>query len=300
MNTHTPTRWSLAAAMSQRASPVPLTMGIMNITPDSFSDGGKLSTPAAVISRISALERLHVDIIDIGGESTRPGASRISEELELRRVVPVFDEISRRPASFAVSIDTMRARVAAAVVARGADIINDVSGGCADPSMLCTVRDSETSFIIGHWPKLIPTDLRYSQRAIPKASLAATRVAVELRNLVDRAVDRGIGAHRILVDPGIGFGKDAETNWEILSNIALVRETVKVPIALGVSRKRFLACPSSNSDPRSRDFATSALHSWIASTDAVTVLRAHNVQALQQSLSVSRSLRARTSGRRLQ
>ena len=287
----------LAGIEDESRAGLPLAMGIMNITPDSFSDGGALCDPAAIRSQVRTFQKHRVDILDIGGESTRPGARRITEDLELRRIIPVLVDIACESDHPTISVDTMRAGVADVALTHGATIINDVSGGGADATMLSTVRGSGAYYVIGHWPRYIPPGMRQPDGAGQDSG--ATNVAVELRRLVDRAVDAGIDPARIFADPGIGFDKNAETNWAIVSNLGMLRKIADVPLVLGVSRKRFLGRTSSAAEPRDRDFATSALHGWIASSGAVAVVRAHNVQALQQALDVGRQLKTYASwGRR--
>tara|TARA_B100001146_G_scaffold213713_1_gene214329 strand:- start:7653 stop:8543 length:891 start_codon:yes stop_codon:yes gene_type:complete len=208
-------------------------MGVVNVTTDSFSDGGRYLDTGAAISHGLALWAAGADILDVGGESTRPGAERVDPSIERDRVVPVIRALAQRGAW--ISIDTMNASTALAAVDSGARIVNDVSGGLADAAMLPAVAETDAEIILGHWRG--PSREMY---APAQYADVAAEVTAELAERVAAARDAGIGADRIIVDPGIGFGKRPEQNWEVLRALPqLVAAGQRV--LLGTSRKRFLA-----------------------------------------------------------
>ena len=204
-------------------------MGILNVTPDSFSDGGKYLDPKDAIARGIEMLNEGVDIIDVGGESTRPGAQRITAEEELNRVLPVITELKKLGAK--VSVDTMRASIAQA---SGADIINDVSGGKADPKMFETVAQLNTPYVLMHW-RGHSTEM--DQKAIYQN--VVTEVISELMSQVELAMAAGIKKENLILDPGLGFAKNVEQNWEIVNNISEFQK-LGYPLLIGGSRKRFL------------------------------------------------------------
>lgn len=210
-----------------------LVMGVVNVTTDSFSDGGRYLDTGAAISHGLALWAAGADILDVGGESTRPGAERVDPSIERDRVVPVIRALAQRGAW--ISIDTMNASTALAAVDSGARIVNDVSGGLADAAMLPAVAETDAEIILGHWRG--PSREMY---APAQYADVAAEVAAELAERVAAARAAGIAADRIIVDPGIGFGKRPEQNWEVLRALPdLVAAGQRV--LLGTSRKRFLA-----------------------------------------------------------
>ena len=210
-----------------------LVMGVVNVTTDSFSDGARYLDTGAAISHGLALWAAGADILDVGGESTRPGAERVDPSIERDRVVPVIRALAQRGAW--ISIDTMNASTALAAVDSGARIVNDVSGGLADAAMLPAVAGTDAEIILGHWRG--PSREMY---APAQYADVAAEVTAELAERVAAARDAGIGADRIIVDPGIGFGKLPEQNWEVLRALPqLVAAGQRV--LLGTSRKRFLA-----------------------------------------------------------
>ena len=210
-----------------------LVMGVVNVTTDSFSDGGRYLDTGAAISHGLALWAAGADILDVGGESTRPGAERVDPSIERDRVVPVIRALAQRGAW--ISIDTMNASTALAAVDSGARIVNDVSGGLADAAMLPAVAETDAEIILGHWRG--PSREMY---APAQYADVAAEVTAELAERVAAARDAGIGADRIVVDPGIGFGKRPEQNWEVLRALPQVVAAGQ-RVLLGTSRKRFLA-----------------------------------------------------------
>ena len=209
-----------------------LVMGILNVTPDSFADGGEyLDSESAITYGLHMVED-GADIIDIGGESTRPGADRVPEGEEQARVIPVIRALAE--SSVEISADTMRASTAKLAVEAGATIINDVSGGAADSQMFATIADLGCKYILMHWRG-------HSKDMNSKAIYAdvVTEVIAELNSQLVKALEAGIKREKIILDPGIGFAKDAEHNWEILRRIDEFA-ALSYPILIGHSRKRFL------------------------------------------------------------
>jgi dihydropteroate synthase len=221
-----------------------LVMGILNVTPDSFADGGLHFDEALAISHGLEMIEDGVDIIDIGGESTRPGAERVPEEEEQARVIPVIRELAKQ--KVLISVDTMRASTAQLAVEAGASIVNDVSGGAADPEMFSTVAALGCKYTLMHWRG-------HSKEMNSKAIYddVVSEVIEEVTLQLDKALAAGIKRENIILDPGIGFAKDAEHNWEILNR---VDEFVALgyPVLIGHSRKRFLGGDS----PDEREAAT--------------------------------------------
>jgi dihydropteroate synthase len=209
-----------------------LVMGILNVTPDSFADGGKHFTFEHAVQRGLQMIEEGVDIIDIGGESTRPGAERVSAEEEQRRVIPVIKALVGKGAD--ISIDTMRASTARLAVEAGAVIVNDVSGGAADPDMFATVADLGCKYTLMHWrghSKDMNTFAQYDD--------VVTEVIQEVTLQLDKALAAGIKRENIVLDPGLGFAKDAEHNWEILNRLEEFT-ALGYPVLIGHSRKRFI------------------------------------------------------------
>ena len=240
-----------------------LVMGVVNVTPDSFSDGGRFLSADAAIAQGRALALAGADILDIGGESTRPGAERVSVDEELSRVIPVIAALAAD--GYFVSVDTMRGVVATEAVRAGACIVNDVSGGQAEPDMLPAVREMDVPYILMHWRG--HGDVMNS---LANYDDPLHDVATELSRRVDAAVANRIDPHRIVLDPGLGFAKNADHNWAILKGI----ETLKLlgrPILIGASRKRFLGELLAEADGTPR-----AVFARDAATDAVTAIAAHH------------------------
>src|SRR3712207_1056219 len=190
-------------------------MGVVNVTPDSFSDGGRYATPETAIAHGLRLLGDGADILDIGGESTRPGATRPLVEEELARVVPVVTALAE--AGAVVSVDTMRAEVAAAALAAGASYVNDVSGGLADPEMLGVVAGSDATYVAMHWRAHSDRMTDFATYDEPGGVVAAVRQELSAR--VEAIVGAGVEADRVVLDPGLGFAKRGEHNWELLRRI---------------------------------------------------------------------------------
>jgi dihydropteroate synthase len=265
-----------------------LVVGVVNVTPDSFSDGGAWFDPAAAITHGLDLVAEGADIIDIGGESTRPGAIRPEVSEELRRVLPVIRELAA--AGACVSIDTMRAVVAAPAIAAGARLVNDVSGGKADPGMLAVVAESGVPFVCMHWRG-------HSEDMQSKASYAdvVTEVITELRTQLDAATRFGIAPDKLIIDPGFGFAKTGEHNWQLLQRLEEF-DVLERPMLAGVSRKAFLGWLLADADgsPRptkDRDDATAALTAVLA-LRGVWGVRVHSVRASRDAIAVAQRLLA--------
>lgn len=257
-----------------------LVMGIVNATPDSFSDGGHFIDPDVAIRHGMDLAAAGAAIVDVGGESTRPGASDVSEADELRRVVDVVAGLAA--AGVVVSIDTMRARVARAAVEAGASIVNDVSGGEADPAMRSTVAELGVDYAIMHWPSL-----SHEVAALNRDVCEVVRD--DLARLVESAVSAGVAPDRIIVDPGIGFGKSYDDNWALLRGLDRLA-TLGHRVLVGASRKRFLGDVLDGREPTGRDVATAAVSMWCA-LHGVWAVRTHDVSAQLDAIAVAQRLR---------
>ncbi len=249
-----------------------LIMGILNITPDSFADGGRYNSFENAIKHAREMINEGVDIIDIGGESTRPGAERVSEDEEMSRVIPVITELAKD--GVRISIDTMRASTAQAAVAAGAHIINDVSGGLADPAMLETAAAVKTPYIAMHW-RGASKDM--NSRAIYTDVVAD--VICELEARISAAIDAGITRDNLIIDPGLGFAKEAAHNWEIIDHIDQF-VGLGYRVLVGGSRKRFLGGDS----PDGREAASVELTKRL-STSGIWGVRVHSVKPHKAALS---------------
>lgn len=262
----------------------PLVMGVVNVTPDSFSDGGRYLDPAAAIAHGLALVADGADIVDVGGESTRPGAARVAVAEELRRVVPVVRALAVE--GVRVSIDTMRAAVAAAALDAGATIVNDVSGGLADAEMPGLVAASGARFVMMHWRG---HSARMDDLAVYGDVVADVRG--ELAARVAALTEAGVAPDQIVLDPGLGFAKQAEHNWEILRRLDELR-ALGYPVMLGASRKRFLGALLPEGAPvEQRDLATAVLSALVAG-HGLWAVRVHDVRSTRVALDIARRLHA--------
>jgi dihydropteroate synthase len=257
-------------------------MGIVNVTPDSFSDGGRWSDHASAVEHGLELLAHGADILDIGGESTRPGATRPLVAEELDRVVPVIADLAAAGAR--VSVDTMRAEVAAAALAAGASIVNDVSGGLADPGVLDVVADSEATYVAMHWRA--HADHMAEFTTYEDGVVAGVCRELEARAEACRAA--GIDDSRVVLDPGLGFAKTADQNWELLAGLDRVQALGR-PVLVGASRKTFLgrllAGPDGVRPVDQREHAGVALAVLLARR-GVWALRVHDVLATADALAV--------------
>lgn len=253
----------------------PQILGILNVTPDSFSDGGHWEDPAAAIEHASELFEQGADIIDVGGESTRPGAERIDPDDERRRVLPVVRELAAR--RIPVSVDTVNARTAAECIAAGAVIVNDVSGGLADPGMAEVIAESGVHYVVMHWRGGASIEPRYTD--------VVGEVRQELRDRLAELVVAGVRPEQLVIDPGLGFAKSAEHNWQLLGRLD---ELVSLGhgVLVGASRKRFLGALLPEGAPMGdRDLPTAVVSALAASAGAWAV-RVHDVPSTRLALDV--------------
>jgi dihydropteroate synthase len=240
-------------------------MGILNVTPDSFADGGRHDTYEKAVARGLEMIAEGVDIIDIGGESTRPGADRVSAKEEQARVLPVIEKLSQ--SGIPISIDTMRAETAVLAIEAGASIVNDVSGGIADDLMHESVAEMGCPYILMHW-RGHSKDM--NSRAI--YTDVVSEVISEMQSQIDLALKAGIARNNLIIDPGLGFAKEAEHNWEILDRIDEIT-ALGYPVLIGGSRKRFLG----GSTPDEREEATIALTKSLLDKN-IWAVRVHSVK----------------------
>jgi dihydropteroate synthase len=250
-------------------------MGVLNVTPDSFSDGGRWTDLDAAVAHGVQMRADGADLVDVGGESTRPGAQRVAAEIERDRVVPVIRALTS--AGVPVSVDTYRAAVAAAAVEAGATVVNDVSGGLGDTQMADVVRAAGCPWILMHWRGHSAT-----MQQLAQYDDVVSDVCRELRARVDAAVSRGVDANRLAVDPGLGFAKTAEHNWALLARLDELHG-LGLPILVGASRKSFLGALLAAADgtPRpvdEREHATTAITAYCA-LHRVWGVRVHEVPA---------------------
>ena len=260
-----------------------LVMGILNITTDSFADGGKYLSKSDAITQGRRLIAEGVDIIDVGGESTRPGAERISEEDELTRVIPVVNELVKDGA--VISVDTMRAEVAKQAIAAGATYINDVSGGLADEKMAQVIASNPNiQYIVMHWRG---HSKNMQEQAIYED--VVKEVKDELDERVTELLKAGVQAEQIILDPGIGFAKEPEHNWEILKNIERF-QLLGYPLLIGASRKRFLGELVNAKETDDREAASIALTAELARLN-IWGVRTHSVKPHRDAIAVIDRLR---------
>ena len=265
-----------------------LVMGVLNVTPDSFSDGGEWLEPAAAINHGLDMLEEGADIIDVGGESTRPGASRPDVSEEFRRVMPVIRELVA--AGACVSIDTMRAAIAEPAIAAGARLVNDVSGGKAEPGLLRLVAEAAIPYVCMHWRG-------HSEDMQSRASYddVVAEVIAELRIQLDEAERAGVAGNKLIIDPGFGFAKTGEHNWQLLRRLEEF-EILGRPLLVGVSRKTFLgrllaAADGSPRPAKQRDDATTALTAVLA-MQGVWGIRVHSVRASRDAIAVAQRLQS--------
>lgn len=251
-------------------------MGVLNVTDDSFSDGGRYLDPDSAVEHGLALAADGADIIDVGGESTRPGATRVDPEVETARVLPVVKSLAAQ--GITVSIDTMHARVAQAALANGAQIVNDVSGGRADPAMAPLLAEAGVLWVLMHW-RPVAAD---NPHRVPDYRDVVADVRADLLTSVDDAVAAGVDPANLVIDPGLGFAKTGQHNWALLHGLPKLVAT-GVPVLLGASRKRFLGTLLAGSDgtPRpadGRETATAVI-SALAQLHGIWGVRVHDVRA---------------------
>jgi dihydropteroate synthase len=263
----------------------PVVMGVLNVTPDSFSDGGRYTRLDDAVTHAVLMRVQGAALVDVGGESTRPGAERIDAATEQRRVLPVLRELTA--AGVPASIDTTRASVASAALAAGAVLVNDVSGGLADPEMAKVVAEADVPWVLMHW--------RGHSRDMATLAIyrdVVTDVRDELRARADAAMDAGVRPDQLIVDPGIGFAKHAEHNWRLSAHLDMLIG-LGFPVLFGASRKsylgRLLAGPDGEPRPVDRREAATLATSLLAAQAGVWGLRVHEVEATVDALAVWRA-----------
>jgi dihydropteroate synthase len=284
----------------------PLVMGVLNVTPDSFSDGGLYDSVSPALDHARLLIMGGANVIDVGGESTRPGAPRVAPEVELSRVIPVIDAIVEELAKtqrrdVLISIDTMNATTALAAVSAGAHIINDVSGGLADPKMFSVAAATGAQLVISHW-RGFSSGMDQLNTYVDLAG----EVAAELKLRIDAAVSAGVARSKIIVDPGLGFAKDMAQNWELVARLDEL-DKLGLPILVGASRKRFIAgaldvdldqedSASGQVNNQRRDLATAVLTALLLQRKLWGV-RVHNVIATSDAIAIVEALRFADDGK---
>jgi dihydropteroate synthase len=267
-------------------------MGILNVTPDSFSDGGRFLDRDDAVAHGLRLRAQGADLVDVGGESTRPGALRVDAATEIARVVPVLRELAAHGVS--CSVDTTRAAVAEAALEAGAGIVNDVSGGLADPAMATTMARCKVPWVLMHWRG---PSARMDELARYRDVVADVRAELVAR--VDAAVLAGVDPAALVLDPGLGFAKTAQHNWALLRHLEVLAE-LGFPLLIGASRKRFLGTLLAEADgtprrPDGRETATAAVSALAAAAGAWGV-RVHDPAASRDAVAVATAWQRGTSG----
>ena len=262
---------------------VPVVMGVVNVTEDSFSDGGLFLDRDRAVERAMALVAAGAAIIDVGGESTRPGATRVAPELESSRVLPVIRDLAA--AGVTVSIDTMHSSVAAAALENGAQIVNDVSGGRADPNMAAVLAEAKAPWVLMHW-RSVRADAPHE---VPAYADVVGEVREDLLRSVDDAVAAGVDPAKVIIDPGLGFAKTAQHNRELLRALPTFVAT-GFPVLVGASRKRFLGAllegPDGVMRPAAGRETATAVISALSVLNGAWGVRVHDVQASVDALKV--------------
>ncbi len=258
-------------------------MGVINLTPDSFSDGGDLNSSRKVLNQVRNFLKNGVDIIDLGAQSTRPGAEEIGSKKELKRLIPILRKIRSKYPEILISVDTFNSEVAYQSLLNGANWINDVTGGRRDEKILDVVSEFNCPFVITHSrgsSKNMNDFLKYNN--------VSQDVIYSLKSLINKAVDKKISRDNLILDPGIGFSKDLSSNLEILKNLDLFKK-LNFPILIGASRKRFIGEILTEINPKQRDIGTLAI-SCLCSQLNIHLVRVHNVEMNYQILKVADSI----------
>lgn len=259
-------------------------MAVLNITPDSFSDGGDYLAPAAALAQARRLVDEGADILDIGGESTRPGAAKVTTSDELIRVIPVIEAIRRAGINTPISIDTTKAAVARAAIAAGADIVNDVTALCGDDQMATTVAELGVPAILMH----MQGTPRTMQNA-PRYGSVTAEVTTALGQRVHHAIAHGIHRRALAIDPGIGFGKSVTHNLRLLKGLPQLA-ALGLPVLVGTSRKSFIGTLLNDAPPTGREWGTAATVAWAVAHGAQMV-RVHSVKEMAQVVSIVQAIR---------
>lgn len=264
----------------------PLVMGVVNVTPDSFSDGGRYADPQAAIDHARSLLAGGADLLDVGGESTRPGSARTAAEEQTRRIRPVIEGLARELGeSCLISVDTTRTSVARAALDGGATLINDISAGTDDPEIFRLAAERNAPIVLMHMQGQPAT-----MQVNPSYGNVLREVAEYLRERAGAATHVGVAKHRILLDPGIGFGKAVPHNLELLRRLSELT-SLGHPLVLGTSRKGFLGKIAGETEPRDRLFATAASVAWCVANGAA-VVRVHDVEPMARVVRVIRAIQA--------
>ncbi len=255
-------------------------MGVINLTPDSFSDGGDLNSPKKVIDQVNQFIKNGADIVDLGAQSTRPGAEEIGPDIEIKRLIPYLKLIKSEYPEILISIDTFNSEVANEALLNGANWINDVTGGRRDKKILDVVSKFKCPFVITHsrGNSQNMNELSYYENVL-------SDVQYSLDNLIKNALEKNISERNIIVDPGIGFSKDIIHNLEILRNLNVFKKW-NLPILIGASRKRFIGEILNEKNPKERDIGTLAI-SCLCSQFNIDIVRVHNVKLNYQILKVA-------------
>ena len=255
-------------------------MGVINLTPDSFSDGGDLNSTKKILDQVDHFLSNGVDIIDLGAQSTRPGAEEVGSKIEIKRLIPYLKLIRSEYPDILISIDTFNSDVAHEALLNGADWINDVTGGRRDNKILNIVSEFNCPFVITH-----SRGNSQNMNELSKYDNVLNDVKCSLENLIKNALEKSISRKNIIVDPGIGFSKDLNQNLEILRNLDVFKN-LNLPILIGASRKRFIGEILNENIPKERDIGTLAI-SCLCSQFKVDIVRVHNVKMNYQILKVA-------------
>ena len=263
--------------------PKPLLMGIVNITEDSFSDGGLyIDLPSAVDHALLSIKK-GAQILDVGAQSTRPGASEVGPEIEIKRLVPFIKELKLLEPKIPISVDTFHHLVASTVLDAGADWINDISGGRHDPEIFNVIADNGCPYVLTHSRGNSKT-----MDSLAKYENVVDDVKNELSNQIELALSMGIKSNQIIIDPGIGFAKNVEQNLDLLKNLEEFI-ALKFPVLIGASRKRFIGSVINESDPTKRIFGTAAVVSRCIMA-GVDILRVHDIKEISQVIKMTNSI----------
>jgi len=255
-------------------------MGVINLTPDSFSDGGDLNSTKKILDQVNHFLSNGVDIIDLGAQSTRPGAVEVGSAIEIKRLIPYLKLIRAEYPEILISIDTFNSEVAHEALLNGANWINDVTGGRRDKEILNVVSEFNCPFVITH-----SRGNSQNMNELSKYENLLQEIKCSLENLIKNALEKNISRKNIIVDPGIGFSKDLNQNLEILRNLDLFKN-LNLPILIGASRKRFIGEILNEDNPKERDIGTLAI-SCLCSQHKVDIVRVHNVKLNYQVLKIS-------------
>ena len=258
-------------------------MGVINLTPDSFSDGGELNTTKKILNQVNHFLSYGVDIIDLGAQSTRPGAEEVGSKIEIKRLIPYLKLIRYEHPEILISIDTFHSDVAYEALSNGADWINDVTGGRRDKEILNVVSEFNCPFVITH-----SRGNSKNMNELSKYDNVLSEVKFALEILIKNALEKNISRDNLIVDPGIGFSKDIIHNLEILRNLDVLKKW-DLPILIGASRKRFIGEILNEKNPKERDIGTLAI-SCLCSQFNIDIVRVHNVKLNYQILKVADSI----------